>query len=111
MTEFYFDNIELLDIELSNRCNASCPMCARNIHGWSVNPRLKLNELTLDDIKNIDKKYLDALDTINISGNYGDPLACTQILEIIHYLYNGHHKSVYCNITNSITILNYWTES
>ena len=108
MTEFYFDNIELLDIELSNRCNASCPMCARNIHGWSVNPRLKLNELTLDDIKNIDKKYLDLLDTINISGNYGDPLACTQILEIVHYFLNNTSARIILNTNGGIRNTSVW---
>ena len=86
MTEFYFNNIQLLDIELSNRCNAACPMCARNIHGHSINPRLILDELTLDDIKNIDKKYLDNIEFINLSGDYGDPLMCKDILEIIGYL-------------------------
>jgi len=45
MTNFYFNDVQLLDIELSNRCNAACPMCARNIHSWSINPRLKLDEL------------------------------------------------------------------
>ena len=85
MTEFYFNNIQLLDIELSNRCNAACPMCARNIHGHSINPRLILDELTLDDIKNIDKKYLDNIEFINLSGDYGDPLMCKDILEIVEY--------------------------
>ena len=50
MTNFYFNDIKLLDIELSNNCNAACPMCARNIHGYSTNPRLQLNELTFSDI-------------------------------------------------------------
>jgi MoaA/NifB/PqqE/SkfB family radical SAM enzyme len=85
MTNFYFNDVQLLDIELSNRCNAACPMCARNIHGWSINPRLKLDELTLDDIKNIDKKYLKQLDTINISGDYGDPLTNSNVVNIIEY--------------------------
>ena len=85
MTEFYFNNIQLLDIELSNRCNAACPMCARNIHGHSINPRLILDELTLGDIKNIDKKYLDNIEFINLSGDYGDPLMCKNILEIVEY--------------------------
>ena len=85
MTEFYFNNIQLLDIELSNRCNAACPMCARNIHGHSINPRLILDELTLDDIKNIDKKYLDNIEFVNFSGDYGDPLMCKDILEIVEY--------------------------
>ena len=108
MTEFYFNNIQLLDLELSNRCNASCPMCARNIHGWSINPRLKLNELTLDDIKNIDKQYLDVLDTINISGNYGDPMVCTQLLEIIYYFLNNTSARIILNTNGGIRSTSVW---
>jgi len=61
-------------------------MCARNIHGWSTNPRLQPNELTLDDILNIDEHILNNIEFVNISGNYGDPLMCKDILEIIGYL-------------------------
>ena len=86
MTNFYFNDIKLLDIELSNNCNAACPMCARNIHGWSTNPRLQLNELTFSDIQNIDKNILNNIEFINVSGNYGDPLMCKDILKIIGYL-------------------------
>jgi MoaA/NifB/PqqE/SkfB family radical SAM enzyme len=86
MTSFYFNDIKLLDIELSNNCNAACPMCARNIHGRSTNPRLQLNELTFSDIQNIDKNILNNIEFINVSGNYGDPLMCKDILKIIGYL-------------------------
>ena len=86
MTNFYFNDIKLLDIELSNNCNAACPMCARNIHGHSTNPRLQLNELTFSDIQNIDKSILNNIEFINVSGNYGDPLMCKDILKIIGYL-------------------------
>jgi MoaA/NifB/PqqE/SkfB family radical SAM enzyme len=86
MTNFYFNDIKLLDIELSNNCNAACPMCARNIHGYSTNPRLQLNELTFSDIQNIDKSILNNIEFINVSGNYGDPLMCKDILKIIGYL-------------------------
>ena len=108
MTEFYFDNIELLDIELSNRCNASCPMCARNIHGWSVNPRLKLNELTLNDIKNIDKLYLDVLDTINISGNYGDPMVCTEVVDVVHYFLENTSARLIIHTNGGMRDSNVW---
>jgi len=99
MTDFYFDNIRLLDIELSNNCNASCPMCARNIHGWSVNPRLQLNELTIDDFLNIDLDLLDNVEFINISGNYGDPMMCRDVANIVHYLYETTSAKI-CLHTN-----------
>tara|TARA_B100001971_G_C18214110_1_gene552688 strand:- start:521 stop:1648 length:1128 start_codon:yes stop_codon:yes gene_type:complete len=108
MTEFYFNDIHLLDIELSNRCNAACPMCARNIHGYSINPRLQLDELTLDDIKNIDKQYLDTLDTINISGNYGDPMICTEVVDIIKYFLKNTNAMIILNTNGGLRKPELW---
>ena len=40
-----------LHIELSSRCNASCPACSRNHSGGPVAEDLELTELSIDDIK------------------------------------------------------------
>ena len=35
---FKFDQLEIVQVEITNRCQASCPMCPRNIHGGIENP-------------------------------------------------------------------------
>jgi MoaA/NifB/PqqE/SkfB family radical SAM enzyme len=40
--------IKSVHLEITEACNASCPMCARNINGGEDNPHLKDNELSLD---------------------------------------------------------------
>ena len=110
MTDFYFNDIHLFDMELSNRCNAACPMCARNIHGQSINPRLQLDELTLDDIKNIDQSYLNSVKTVNLSGNYGDPMICTQVVEIIKYFLNNTSARIIMNTNAGLRKLEVWKD-
>ena len=110
MTDFYFNNIHLFDMELSNRCNAACPMCARNIHGQSINPRLQLDELTINDIKNIDQSYLNSVKTVNLSGNYGDPMICTQVVEIIKYFLDNTSAKIIMNTNAGLRKLEVWEE-
>jgi MoaA/NifB/PqqE/SkfB family radical SAM enzyme len=45
------ENVKRLHIELSSRCNASCPACSRNYSGGPVASDLELTELSIDDIK------------------------------------------------------------
>ena len=108
MTNFYFNDIKLLDIELSNSCNAACPMCARNIHGHSINPRLQLDELTVEHIKNIDQSYLNSVETVNLSGNYGDPMICTQVVEIIKYFLDNTSAKIIMNTNAGLRKLEIW---
>ena len=50
---FKLENIKQIHLEITDRCNASCPQCARNILGGKENPHLSQTELSLEDIKKI----------------------------------------------------------
>ena len=50
---YRYNEIKTVHLEITENCNASCPMCARNINGGEDNPHLKGNELSLDDCKTI----------------------------------------------------------
>ena len=50
---YHYDEVRIIHLELTHRCNAACPMCARNVFGGTVNPSMPLSELTLADIKKI----------------------------------------------------------
>ena len=45
------EHVRRLHIELSSKCNASCPACSRNFSGGLTVPGLELTELSLHDIK------------------------------------------------------------
>jgi len=83
---FKFNELKQLHLEISNNCQASCPMCTRNIHGGVENPLIKIESWTLDRYKNIiNKEVLDQISSIYFCGNYGDPLLNSQLLEMIEY--------------------------
>ena len=45
---YNLSDIKTLHIELTNKCQASCPMCARNLQGGVVNPFIHETEITYD---------------------------------------------------------------
>lgn len=79
--------ITTVHLEVTERCNASCPQCARNINGGEVNPQLHDAELTLDDVKTILKPdFIKQLKRLYMCGNYGDPISAKDTLEIFEYI-------------------------
>ena len=50
---YQYEEIGNVHLELTHRCNAACPMCARNLSGGITNPNLPLVELSLSDIERI----------------------------------------------------------
>lgn len=80
------NEIRMVHLELTSKCNAACPMCARNIHGAWDNPNLEMGELTLEEIKTIfDEDFLWDLNRIYLCGNYGDPMVAKDLIPILRY--------------------------
>ena len=67
-------DIRQVQIELTTRCNARCPMCMRNYRGLDYNSGYPVTELTLEHIKHILKPdFLKQLTKgISFNGNLGD---------------------------------------
>lgn len=87
---YRYEDLRIVHIELTHRCNAACPMCARNIHGGAVNPDMPLAELALDDVRAILQPDLVArLKRIYACDNYGDPIVARDCLGVFSYL--RHH--------------------
>lgn len=87
------DEITTVHLEVTERCNASCPQCARNINGGEVNPQLHDAELSLADVKNILKpNFIKQLKRLYMCGNYGDPISARDTLEIFEYIRSNNDK-------------------
>lgn len=83
---YRYSEIKTVHLELTDNCNAACPMCARNINGGEDNPQLPGSELFLDDVKKIfEPSFIKQLDRLYMCGNYGDPIAAKDTLEIFSY--------------------------
>jgi MoaA/NifB/PqqE/SkfB family radical SAM enzyme len=83
---FKFDQLELIQLEITNRCQASCPMCSRNCQGGIENPLLTPNNWTINDFKKIiTPEVLTQIDLIYFCGTYGDPLINNDLIEMCKY--------------------------
>lgn len=90
---YKYEEITTVHLEVTERCNASCPQCARNINGGEVNPLLHDAELSLDDVKKIlQPEFIGQLKRLYMCGNYGDPISAKDTLEIFEYLRSHNEK-------------------
>ena len=84
---FKFNELTQLQIEITNRCQASCALCARNVHGGLDNPSLQLNDWTLDNFKKIfSQEVLDQISVIDIAGTAGEPTLNKELIEMCEYV-------------------------
>lgn len=98
---YQYKDIKTVHLEITERCNASCPMCARNINGGEDNPYLKDNELTLTDCKKIFKpEFIQQLNRMYMCGNFGDPVAASDTLEVFEYFRSNNSKMNLTMYTN-----------
>ena len=79
--------ITTVHIELTDKCQAQCPMCARNYHGGPTRPFIKNGDISIDDFKKwFPKSFLRQLQNFYSCGNYGDPAFARDCLEIYSYV-------------------------
>jgi len=82
------ENVKSVHLEVTQRCNAACPMCDRNENGGAVNMHIRdnLQELSLQDCKEIfPPEFIAQLNTMYMCGNLGDPISAKDTLEIFRY--------------------------
>tara|TARA_B110000977_G_C11090792_1_gene496810 strand:+ start:4893 stop:6152 length:1260 start_codon:yes stop_codon:yes gene_type:complete len=85
---FTWKNLSQMHIELTNSCNAACPMCTR-FFGNSplIRPDLELGQITLDKFKKyFPKEVLDKMEVILFCGVHGDPGVAKDVYEICEYI-------------------------
>lgn len=72
-----------LHIELTNQCNAKCPMCARTDPNGLGSLVEVPHEITIRDIEHAFSD--NVFKQVNYCGNYGDPLMCKDVLKIVDF--------------------------
>jgi MoaA/NifB/PqqE/SkfB family radical SAM enzyme len=83
---FKFDKLENIHLEITNRCQASCPMCSRNYHGGLENPLIKNQDWTINDFKHIlNSEVLNQINGFYFCGNFGDPIINNDLAEMCSY--------------------------
>lgn len=83
---FKFSELKQLHLEITNNCQASCPMCARNVRGGVENPLLTINNWTLNTFKTIvSAEVLAQIDVFYFCGNFGDPILNNELIDMCEY--------------------------
>lgn len=84
---FKFNNLKSIHLEITNKCQASCPMCSRNVHGGIDNPNLSLNDWSLDDCKIVlSTEVLKQVQGLYFCGNFGDPIINQDLDKMCEYI-------------------------
>lgn len=109
---YNIEDIKTLHLEITSKCQASCPMCARNIQGGIDNPFMVLSEITLEDFKQwFSVDFLLQLDKVFMCGNLGDPIIAKDTLEIFKYIKEiNPNISLGMNTNGSARTASWWQE-
>jgi MoaA/NifB/PqqE/SkfB family radical SAM enzyme len=83
---YKYEEVKVVHLEVTQRCQAACPMCDRNENGGVDNRHLTDADLSLDDCKKIfQPDFIQQLDTMYMCGNLGDPIMAKDTLAIFEY--------------------------
>lgn len=106
---FNFDELYKIEVELTTKCQAHCPMCSRNFHGLIPNSNVKKLEWTLNDFKKIiNQEVLNTIKVLSLCGSYGDPLICRDLLDIIQYIKENSTVEIRINTNGSLHTPEWW---
>ena len=109
---YKYEDIRTIHLENTQNCQASCPMCDRNMNGKGVNPHIDLSELTLEDCKHIfEPEFIAQLNTMYMCGNLGDPIVAQDTLEIFKY-FREHNSKMWLSMNTNAGAkdVKWWTE-
>jgi len=90
---YTYEDIKTVHLEITQRCQAACPMCDRNENGGVDNRHITNAELSLEDCKKIFPiEFIKQLNTMYMCGNLGDPIVAHDTLEIFRYFREHNDK-------------------
>jgi MoaA/NifB/PqqE/SkfB family radical SAM enzyme len=106
---FPFTDLKQIHLEITNNCQASCPMCSRNHHGGLENPLINVQEWTLEDFKHIiNQEVLDQIDNLYFCGNFGDPLLNNDLIQMCEYVRDNSSVSIRIHTNGSLRSADWW---
>lgn len=83
---FKFSELKTVHLEISNNCQASCPMCSRNVNGGLENPLIKVTDWSLEEFKIVmSTEVLTQIETFYLCGTFGDPMMNNDLHDMCRY--------------------------
>ena len=84
---YKLNQIRDIHLEITSKCQASCPMCPRNIQGGIVNPWLVEHEISIEQFKKwFPESLVKQLNRLFMCGNLGDAIVAKDTLKVFQYL-------------------------
>lgn len=100
---------KIIHYEPTSRCNAACPMCARNINGEGC--IVPLLDLSLDMFQTQVGSCINELEKVFFCGAVGDPCADKTLLDKIRWIKQQNNNIVVgINTNGSIRNPSWWTD-
>lgn len=83
---FKFEDLKQIHLEITNNCQASCPMCSRNVNGGLENPLIKIKDWSIEDFKKIISiEVLNQIEGFYFCGTFGDPMMNNDLIKMCQY--------------------------
>jgi len=108
---FDISNVKVLHLEPTSKCNAACPQCERYEHdGYTINKDIRITDLKLQTIKeNLSTDFVNQLEKMFMCGNYGDPAAHKQVIEIYDWFRESNPNiTLGMNTNGSLRNTHFW---
>ena len=108
---YKLSDIKRIHLEITSKCQASCPMCSRNMQGGPVNPWLIEDEITIEQFKEwFSPEFIKQLTVLYVCGNLGDAIVAKDTLAIFQYL-RKHNPNLFLELhTNGSAKSKQWWE-
>ena len=105
-------DIRTVHLEITQLCQAACPMCDRNENGGKDNKHITNSELSLEDcMKIFSPDFIQQLNTMYMCGNLGDPIIAKDTLEVFRY-FRKHNPNMWLSMNTNAGARDaeWWTE-
>jgi len=109
---YNYNDIKMVHLEITQRCQAACPMCDRNENGGVDNRHITNAELSLEDCQRIfTPEFISQLETMYMCGNLGDPIVARDTLEVFRY-FRQHNEKMWLSMNTNAGAKdeNWWKE-
>jgi hypothetical protein len=109
---YKLSDIRSIHLEMTEKCQAGCPICPRHMKDGSLNPELINAELSLSDIrKYFSRAFIKQLHKMYMCGNYGEPIIAKDSLEIFEYFrYNNPYMSLDLHTNGGARTSDWWKD-
>ena len=98
---YNYTDIREVHLEVTQKCQAACPMCDRNENGGVDNRHIDNSELSLADCKRIfEPEFIKQLKTMYMCGNLGDPIVAKDTLDIFRY-FREHNPTMWLSMNTN----------